>query len=73
MSAILNKIVLGFPLRNIEGKLVALQNVHNKKFRQPLKNIAWPVILGEFGTWRKMKESDVRKTKIRNPHISSLW
>ena len=31
MSAILNKIVLGFPLRNIEGKQVALQNVHNKK------------------------------------------
>ena len=40
MSAILNKIVLGFPLRNIEEKLVALQNVHNKK----------SVILGEFGT-----------------------
>ena len=31
MSAILNKVMLGFPLRNIEEKLVALQNMKRKK------------------------------------------
>ena len=39
MSAILNKIVLGFPLQNIEEKLVALQNTKRKKISIILENI----------------------------------
>ena len=39
MSAILNKFMLGFPLRNIEEKLVALQNTKRKKMSIILENI----------------------------------
>ena len=39
MSAILNKFMLGFPLRNIEGKLVALQNTKRKKISIILENM----------------------------------
>ena len=39
MSAILNKVMLGFPLRNIEEKLMALQNTKRKKISIILENI----------------------------------
>ena len=39
MSAILNKFMLGFPLQNIEEKLVALQNTKRKKISIILENI----------------------------------
>ena len=39
MSAILNKFMLGFPLRNIEEKQVALQNTKRKKISIILENI----------------------------------
>ena len=39
MSAILNKFMLGFPLRNIEEKLVALQNTKRKKIFIILENV----------------------------------
>ena len=39
MSAILNKFMLAFPLRNIEEKQAALQNTKRKKISIILENI----------------------------------